>query len=56
MPNWCDSRLTFKHVSESEAKRFHDLVKSWTVNAMENGFGDEWLGNICLNSGIGDWE
>lgn len=55
MPNWCDSRLAFKHVSESEAKRFHDLVKSWTINTMPNGFGDEWLGNICVNSGVGEW-
>lgn len=56
MPNWCSTNLTFKHKTEAEAKRFYDLVMSWRKNAMDNGFGDEWLGNFCLNSGVGFWD
>lgn len=55
MPNWCYTRITFKHNTEQEAKRFMDLVLSWKKDAAVNGFGEGWLGNIAINSGVGDF-
>lgn len=56
MPNWCSSnvRITFKE--RKDAERFERLFGEWTKDAMKNGFGEGWLGNIALNSGVGFWK
>lgn len=53
MSNSCYSRLTFKHKTEQEAKRMFELLGVWQKKAVQGDYVDDWLGNICLNSGIG---
>ena len=54
MANWCDTQITITHDKRIAIRRFNKLLEEWTSkNCMENGFGDYWLGNIVVNSGIG---
>ena len=52
MPNWCFTDI--KMTGEKEKVQFlHDKIEEWTSkNYMQNGFGNTWLGNIVLGSGI----
>ena len=54
MPNWCSTNYTFNFTSAEKAKAFYDLVDSWCHDVAENGFGECWLGNIVVNSGISE--
>ena len=52
MPNWCFTNITLNCKSNDVAKRVHDKIDQWTsTNAIENGFGENWLGNVLINSG-----
>lgn len=54
MPNWCNTNITINHESETEIERLEKLIDEWTSkDYMENGFGNNWLGNIVLGSGVG---
>lgn len=54
MPNWCLTRITINHEDESELQKLHDLIKEWTSkDYAKNGFGNSWLGNVVLGSGVG---
>ena len=54
MPNWCFSSINIHHDNQSQLEDFMKLLELWTSsNAMENGFGTSWLGNIVLHSGVG---
>lgn len=54
MPNWCSTRITINHESESELKNLEALINAcMEKNYMKNGFGLDWLGNIVGNAGIG---
>ena len=52
MPNWCFTDI--KMTGEKEKVQFlHDKIEEWTSkDYMQNGFGNTWLGNIVLGSGI----
>jgi len=49
MPNWCSTQITF---SGCDAAVLHDKIESWAYDALDNGFGRHWLGNIAINSGL----
>lgn len=54
MPNWCYTNITIRHESETEVRKLEVLINGWTNrNYMENGFGNKWLGNVVLGSGVG---
>ena len=54
MPNWCMTNYCFTG-NAHHIKKFHDALKEWTSKpGMENGFGDNWLGNILYHAGLGD--
>lgn len=54
MPNWCFTNITIIHHDKERLDGFERLLNLWTSsNAMENGFGLDWLGNIVLNSEVG---
>ena len=54
MPNWCNTNITINHESETEIEKLEKLINEWTSrDYMENGFGNNWLGNIVLGSGVG---
>ena len=56
MPNWCSSNVRIEFNSRGDVQRFLDLFGQWKRDAMENGFGEGWLGNVALNSGVGFWK
>ena len=54
MPNWCISYISVQSEDKLGLQILSDNVDLWTsYNAIENGFGTHWLGNIVLNSGLG---
>lgn len=54
MANWCFTRITINHESETELEKLDKLLDEWTSkDYMDNGFGHKWLGNIVLGSGVG---
>lgn len=54
MPNWCYTNITIEHNNQKELEKFEKLLNEWTShNYIENGFGNDWLGNVVGNSGIG---
>lgn len=51
MPNWCSTSLEIETGTERLAKKVSDKIESWCHECgVENGFGDNWLGNIAVNS------
>ena len=54
MPNWCYTNITINHENETELQKLSNLIDEWTSkDYMENGFGNNWLGNVVLGSGVG---
>ena len=54
MPNWCYTSITINHENETELQKLSNLIDEWTSkDYMKNGFGNNWLGNIVLGSGVG---
>lgn len=54
MPNWCFSNIKIYYSDQKKLEDFAKLIEMWTsCDAMKNGFGTNWLGNIVLNSGVG---
>ena len=54
MPNWCYTHITIRHEDESVIERLENLINKWTSkDYIKNGFGNNWLGNIVGNSGVG---
>lgn len=54
MPNWCYTNIYIHHEDENALKELESKIKDWTnSNYMETGFGNSWLGNIVIGSGIG---
>ena len=54
MPNWCYTNITINHENETEVKKLEKLMDEWTSkDYMTNGFGNKWLGNVVLGSGVG---
>ena len=54
MPNWCYTNITINHENETELQKLSNLIDEWTSkDYMKNGFGNNWLGNIVLGSGVG---
>lgn len=53
MPNWCMTKIII-HDKEENLKVLEDKLTEWTKEPplYPNGFGAEWLGNICLGSGL----
>lgn len=52
MPNWCFTNITMTGQIE-KVQFLHDKIKEWTSkDYAQNGFGNNWLGNIVLGSGI----
>lgn len=52
MPNWCFTNIAMTGQIE-KVQFLHDKIKEWTSkDYMQNGFGNTWLGNIVLGSGI----
>lgn len=50
MPNFAITNLTF---NGPDARKLYDNVKHWTsFSTLETDFGDMWLGNIAINSGL----
>lgn len=56
MPNWCFTNITMTGQIE-KVQFLHDKIKEWTSkDYAQNGFGNSWLGNIVLGSGIASEE
>lgn len=54
MPNWCYTNITINHENETEVEKLEKLIDEWTSkDYMTNGFGNKWLGNVVLGSGVG---
>jgi hypothetical protein len=54
MPNWCSTFIKIVCKDEQEARKLESLIKEWTsTNVADNNFGNNWLGNIVANSGVG---
>lgn len=52
MPNWCSTDITITG-GKKQVEFLHNKIEEWTSkNAVENGFGKYWLGNILINSGV----
>lgn len=56
MPNWCSVNLRFKHKTEADAEKFASLVNEWAKPVANSDFGDKWLVNYAVNSGIAKYE
>lgn len=57
MPNWCRTTITIDCKDEKESKKLHDLIDGWISSSeIETDFGDRWLGNIVIKSGINTLE
>lgn len=53
MPNWCSTALTITADSAKDAETIENLINFWQKPCgVENGFGDSWLGNVLVNSGL----
>lgn len=53
MPNWCYSNITIQSDDKQKLEELYNLILKWTDHSLiENGFGDNWLGNIVEGSGI----
>ena len=56
MPNWCSTIITFHG---KNAKKLETLVDEWTkekLPGVSDYFGENWLGNCLVNSGIMSFE
>ena len=52
MANWCITEY-WLHGPKDELNNLKDKILEWTSkNYMENGFGENWLGNIVLGGGL----
>lgn len=52
MPNWCFTEYTFFGNSESVVDFAKRVTKYIERDFMKNGFGNSWLGNVCLGFDI----
>ena len=54
MPNWCFTNITINHNDSYKIAHLYNLIREWTSKDwMDNGFGNDWLGNVVLGSGVG---
>lgn len=53
MPNWCSSRIVIRNENPEVISSLYKNLEAWQTNARKNSFGEGWLGNIVLNSGVG---
>lgn len=55
MPNWCNTCYKF-HGPANDIDKLYDTIKTATdgslTDTIENGFGDTWLGNILIKTGL----
>lgn len=52
MPNWCFTNITMAGQRE-KVQFLYDKIEEWTSkDYAQNEFGNSWLGNIALGSGI----
>lgn len=57
MPNWCYTEYTIKCNDENETEKLFKLLEEWSSKpCIENGFGNNWLGNIVERSKIAKWD
>lgn len=57
MPNWCRTAITIDCKDEKESKKLYDLIDGWISSSeIKTDFGDRWLGNIVIKSGINTLE
>lgn len=57
MPNWCITNATVTTDSEKTAKTVYDKLNEWLKEPegkSMSDFGDGWLGNLAVNSGVLD--
>ncbi len=54
MPNWCNTIYKFRG-DRNELETLYNNIKDWTSRSLaENGFGNNWLGNIIHGAGLAD--
>lgn len=54
MPNWCATTYRF-HGTKEELEVLNNKIKEWTsASFIKTDFGDPWLGNILVGSGLKD--
>ena len=57
MPNWCSTEIKIRHDDKKKLEEFYDKIVEWTSkDYSENGFGNNWLGNVVGHSGIAEWD
>lgn len=58
MPNWCWTDITIQDSDEEKIKTLYHLIHDvWTSGSyIQNGFGNNWLGNIVCGSCTGTWD
>lgn len=56
MPNWCFTAVTVRADDENETKQIYDKLNKWLVEDKDyqSDFGDKWLGNLAVHSGVLD--
>lgn len=53
MPNWCNNNIVITHNDKDKIKALFEKILQWTSkNYEDNGFGENWLGNVVLGSEI----
>ncbi|MBQ1171963.1 MAG: hypothetical protein IIX48_05115 [Lachnospiraceae bacterium] len=54
MANWCTNTIKIYSEHKDKLAELEKSLNEWTSkNYMDNGFGEKWLGNIVLGSGLG---
>lgn len=55
MPNWCQTYITINHEDESKLKELESIIEESIKEEKnnENCHGNNWLGNVVINTGIG---
>ena len=57
MPNWCSTEIKIRHDDKKKLEELYDKIVEWTSkDYSENGFGNNWLGNVVGHSGIAKWD
>ncbi len=53
MANWCSTQITINHENENKLEELENKINEWMNPKDTSDFGNSWLGNIVINSGVG---
>lgn len=57
MANWCDTQITIFDENVDKLKELYENINKWTSKEYsKSGFGESWLGNVVIGSGIATYD